>query len=53
MEKMIELNEMELLSTNGGSEFSLFLCKVFGILFFIPSIMAENGAAGHEIMGSK
>ena len=46
------MSMQEAITVNGGSEASRFLLWLGGVMFAMPSIMARNGAAGHEIMGS-
>ena len=46
------MSMQEAITVNGGSEASRFLSWLGGVMFAMPSIMARNGAAGHEIMGS-
>lgn len=49
----IELEEKQLIETDGGSPLSDAICYFFGMMFATPGKMATNGAAGHEIMGFK
>ncbi|MBZ4651366.1 MAG: hypothetical protein PWQ17_799 [Anaerophaga sp.] len=51
--KFIELDEKALLEERGGSALSDAVSWFLGALFITPGKMAVDGAAGHEIMGSK
>lgn len=49
----IDLRGDMLIQINGGSEFTRSLMYLLGRMFITPGKMAIDGAAGHEIMGSK
>ena len=53
MENLETLNKTELLLIEGGSKLSDAVCWLLGAMFACPAYMALNGAAAHEIMGSK
>lgn len=48
-----ELTVFEAERTVGGSPLSEKIFWVLGKMFSTPAAMAVNGAAGHEVMGSK
>lgn len=51
--EFIELDEKALFEVQGGSAISDAVCWLLGAMFITPGKMAVDGAAGHEIMGSK
>ena len=53
MENLVELSDVEIYNTNGGSWLSDFVCEVIGEIFMTPGAQAINGVRADMIMPFK